>query len=127
MSTARKSGTAAESAVVRWLRDNGWPDVDRAPLRGVLDTGDLTGMPGHVISVKHRGTDQPLRWSTWLRDLQRMQRNARPSRMNVDIDGDPFVPSGLIICKRTGTTDVGDWYAMTTVRDYFDLFHELLT
>jgi hypothetical protein len=125
MSTQRDAGTKAETAVVLWLRANGWPDVDRAPLRGLLDTGDLTGMPSHVLSVKHRSATSQLTWSAWLHDLQRMRRNV--AARGGTLGGAAELPCGLIICKRTGTTNVGDWYAMTTVADYFDLFHELLT
>lgn len=34
-------GTRGETAVKRWLNNNGWPDADRQPLRGTRDTGDL--------------------------------------------------------------------------------------
>ena len=37
----RDIGTAAETAAKRWLVDDGWPDADRQPLRGVRDCGDL--------------------------------------------------------------------------------------
>lgn len=34
-------GTRGETAAVRWLQENGWPDAERQPLRGTRDQGDL--------------------------------------------------------------------------------------
>lgn len=45
-------GTRAESAVVRYLRDNGWPNCERRALHGNVDLGDVTGTPGLVWEVK---------------------------------------------------------------------------
>lgn len=123
MNASRNKGTRAETAVVRWARANGFPDADRAPLRGTADTGDITGIPSHVISVKWRAGNQPMAWPLWLRDLERMQDNGTRDWC----DGVTSRPSGLVICNRAGIADVGRWYAVTTVADYFDLFGELLT
>ncbi len=45
-------GTAAETAVVRYLQANGFPHAERRALRGELDAGDITGCPGICIEVK---------------------------------------------------------------------------
>jgi hypothetical protein len=45
-------GTAAETAVVRALRANGFPNAERRVLHGVLDQGDVTGTPGIAWEVK---------------------------------------------------------------------------
>ena len=45
-------GTAAETAVVRFLRDNGFPLAERRALHGSTDRGDITGTPGLVWEVK---------------------------------------------------------------------------
>jgi len=34
---SKAKGTAWESMLVKWLRENGFPDADRSPLRGSLD------------------------------------------------------------------------------------------
>lgn len=48
----RNIGTAAETAVVKVLRANGFGGADRSPLRGSADQGDITGCPGLVFEVK---------------------------------------------------------------------------
>lgn len=45
-------GTAAETAVVRALRRNGFPHAERRALHGNQDLGDITGTPGLVWEVK---------------------------------------------------------------------------
>ena len=53
----RKRGTAAETAVTRWLRDHGFPHADRQPLRGGRDQGDIDITAGLIAEVKnHRGS-----------------------------------------------------------------------
>lgn len=48
----RDIGTAAESAVVRYLRTAGFPHAERRALRGNHDAGDVTGTPGICWEVK---------------------------------------------------------------------------
>lgn len=45
-------GTRAETAVVKYLRDHGFPHAERRALAGALDKGDITGTPGIVWEVK---------------------------------------------------------------------------
>lgn len=45
-------GTAAETLVVRYLRDHGFPHAERRALHGNADLGDITGTPGLVWEVK---------------------------------------------------------------------------
>lgn len=45
-------GTAAETAVVRYLREHGFPGADRQPLRGNRDQGDITITAGVIAEVK---------------------------------------------------------------------------
>ena len=52
MNKSGKIGTAAETAVVNYLRVNGFPHVERRRLRGAKDAGDLTGIPGLLVEVK---------------------------------------------------------------------------
>lgn len=99
---AKAKGTAAETAIVRWARDHGFPGADRQPLRGSLDAGDLTLCPGVIVESKVRqaaGTGQPGEQllSGWLREVDVETRNARAD-------------FGLLVVKRSGTTDVGRWW-----------------
>jgi hypothetical protein len=43
MSKSRAKGTAFETDLVKWFRENGWPDVERLPFSSPL--GDLDGLP----------------------------------------------------------------------------------
>ena len=52
MSKSKQKGTAFETAVVGFLRDNGFPYAERAPLSGNKDRGDITGTPGLAWEVK---------------------------------------------------------------------------
>lgn len=47
-------GTAAETAYVRFLQDNGFPNAERRALRGRYDCGDVTGTIGVAHEVKVR-------------------------------------------------------------------------
>jgi hypothetical protein len=110
---SRDKGTAAETALVRWLNANGWPGADRAPQ-----------IPDMVVSVKMRGRDKPMDWPGWLRGVETMRLNAAwwsPDGVTLNR------PHGLLVVRRSGHPDPGDWYAATTVRQWFDTFGEVLT
>jgi hypothetical protein len=49
---SKDKGTKAETAVVRYLKSVGYPNVERRALSGKYDRGDISGIPGVVISVK---------------------------------------------------------------------------
>jgi len=49
---SKAKGTAAESAVARVMRANGWPDAERSALHGAKDRGDLTGIGAVCVEVK---------------------------------------------------------------------------
>ncbi len=50
---SKQRGTAWESALVRYLADNGFPHVERRALNGTQDRGDIAGIPGVVIEAKN--------------------------------------------------------------------------
>jgi Holliday junction resolvase-like predicted endonuclease len=53
VSRNRAKGTAAETAVVAYLRDQGATQVERRALAGALDRGDIAGLPGVCVEVKN--------------------------------------------------------------------------
>lgn len=58
MNPSKRKGTAFETDVVRYLRENGFPYAERRALRGTADAGDVAGVPGWVLEVKnHRALD----------------------------------------------------------------------
>lgn len=103
MSVARDKGTAAETAVVRWARANGFPWADRGPLRGAHDQGDVTLCPGVIAEVKsHAGAasvGQPAQaqLASWMAETETERANAE-----ADI--------AILVVKRKGTSDVGRWW-----------------
>jgi len=97
-------GTAAESAVVRYLQANGFPNAERRALRGAYDCGDVTGIPGVVIEVKggaaaKRASDGQV--TAWLEETDVERRNAR-----ADV--------GILVMQRPGigVLNAGRWWAI---------------
>ena len=98
MSKQRAKGTSAETAVVKYLKANGFPDADRSPLRGTLDKGDVTGVRNVVIEIKNQKTYSI---PAWLRELETEISNAQ-------------VEHGFLVVKPNGVgaSRVGDWWAI---------------
>lgn len=99
MSASKRKGTAAETAVVNWLREHGWPSAERRALAGNADRGDIAGIVGVVLEVKAK---KEMDLSGWVKEAETERRN----------DGADF---GIVIAKKRGTTDVGEWYAVMPV------------
>lgn len=59
---SKKLGTGAETAVVNYLRDNGWPHVERRAQAGTHDRGDIAGVVGVVIEVKNCARMELAQW-----------------------------------------------------------------
>lgn len=98
---------ADERAVAAFLRENGYPDAERAVRTGFKsvgergsDPGDICNTPGLVVSVKSypdvAEVDRTV--PAWLAELDRMK--------TADLD-----PVRLLIVHRFGKSDVGDWWA----------------
>ena len=98
MSKQRAKGTKAETAVVKYLREHGYPEADRAPLRGKLDTGDVAGIRKVVIEIKNHRTYQI---PAWLRELETEITNAQAEH-------------GFVVVKPNGVGEarVGDWWCV---------------
>lgn len=62
MSRSKAKGTAAETAVVGYLRDQGALHVERRALSGTQDRGDVAGIPGIVTEVKNVSRDGLPSW-----------------------------------------------------------------
>lgn len=110
----RQKGTAAETAVTRWARDNGFPHADRQPLRGGRDQGDITLTPGVIAEVKAyrlpTGVPTHGQLTEWMRQTEVEQENAR-----ADV--------GVLIVKRPGTADPGRWFAYVTAWTLAELIY----
>lgn len=108
MSKSKQKGTAAETAVVRFLQENGFIYAERRALHGTVDKGDITGCGPIVFEVKDHKT---ITLSAWLKELQDEINNAKAN-------------TGAVIAKRRGTMDVGQWYAVMPVAGLVKLLKE---
>ena len=106
-------GKAAERAVARWLRENGWPQADRAvrtgyrsSLRTSDDPGDIVGTPGLAWQVKDCGT---LTIPAWMAE----------TATQATASGADF---GILVVKQRGKASPGRWFAYVTAWE----FHILL-
>jgi hypothetical protein len=96
-SSIKAKGRAAENQMVTFL-SRWWPTVERRRLAGVLDRGDIAGVPDTVIEVKSGARmDLP----GWLRELEVEMAN----------DGARY---GCVAIKPRGTTDGARFYCVMT-------------
>lgn len=112
----RDIGTAAETAVVRHLTANGFPQCERRALRGADDAGDLTGTPGICWSVKggeaaRNASDLAI--TRWLAALATQMRHAQ-----ADV--------GVLVIQRRGVgpDNAGRWWAIMPAFQLADLAAE---
>jgi Holliday junction resolvase len=108
-SQSRKAkGTAAESAVVGYLREQGWPHAERRALSGNVDKGDIAGVAGVCLEVKSCKT---IDLAGWLKEALLEQINAK-ARV------------GAVVAKKRGTTNPADWYAVLTFGQLTELLRD---
>lgn len=99
-------GTAAETAVVRYLAAHGFPAAERRALHGATDLGDITGTPGIVWEVKggeaaKDASDNQI--ADWMDEAQTEAGNAGATY------------GFLIVARRR--KNVRDWWAVIDVCD----------
>jgi hypothetical protein len=106
MNRPKAIGTACETAVVRYLQANGFPQAERRALRGTADAGDIAGTPAVCWSVKggaqaEQASDLDI--ARWMAELATQCSHAR-----ADI--------GLLVTKRRGhgPGSAGAWWAHLT-------------
>lgn len=101
---SRDKGARGEVALVNWLRANGYPDARRYLAGDGRQPGDVDGIPGLCADVKNCARlDIP----GWLRQVR---AEAGPNR------------TPLVVVKPRGVADPGEWWAITTVRDFLDVW-----
>lgn len=105
MSKAKQKGTSAETALVKYLLENGYENVERRALTGKKDRGDIAGIPGVVIEVK---AGARLEIPAWLRELE------------IEIANDEARAGYLVIKpKGIGSKNVGSWWVVQKVEQVF--------
>lgn len=104
MNKPKARGTAAETAVLRHARANGFPWAERLALTGAADCGDISLLPGRLVILEVKAhataaTGQPgealLR--TWLDQTETERSNAGADH-------------AVLVVKRKGTTDPSKWW-----------------
>jgi hypothetical protein len=96
---SKQKGTTAETAVVRWFQGHGWPRAERRALSGAYDMGDINLEPGIVVEVKNTKT---ITLAEFVAETERERINA-----NAEF--------GMCVIKKRGTTDPGQFYAVTSL------------
>lgn len=106
---SKQKGSQAERDVARWLNQHGYPYAERSYGAGRPDdVGDIDGIPGLCIEVKNHKT---LALAAWLNELEVEVENARASH-------------GVLVVKRRGRADPGNWYAIMTLQNWTELAKE---
>ncbi len=119
MSKSKRIGTAAESAVVRYLTDQGL-NARRVALAGVLDEGDV-----HVISRRGRVAVIEVKSGKQSEHPSHEKRRGwwdEAVRESVNVGAAADVP--ILVMKRrgSGAASVGDWWAVIDYDDLMFLF-----
>jgi hypothetical protein len=101
----KAKGTSAETAVVEYLRINGWPRAERRALTGSLDKGDIANVWGLAIEVKYANAGMKV--GPWLVETG-------VERINAGAD------HGILVVKPRGlgARRVGSWYAIMSHCDF---------
>lgn len=95
MNASKTKGTAWETEIVRYLRDDaGVVHAERRALAGVADRGDVAGVPGLVVSAKNCAQ---MKLADWVREVEKQRTNARGA-------------VGVVWHKRRGHARAGDGY-----------------
>jgi len=112
MSKAKQKGTAAESALVKFLVGQGFPGAERRALTGANDQGDITGIPALCMEVKNHAKYQI---PAWLKETEIERINAKAD-------------FGILIVKPNGigmTPDkVGQWWGIMPMQAMMDLLRD---
>lgn len=97
----KNKGTAAETAVLRYVQANGFPDAYRKTLSGNKDGGDIQLNPNTIIEVKNyelpTGFPSEGQVAKWMDELETELRNS----------GNPV---GILVVKRPRRGSPADWF-----------------
>lgn len=105
----KQKGTSAETAVVTYLRDNGFPQAERRALSGGKDKGDVAGVIDNVIEVKNCARDGLPGWVDEA-EVEKVNANAK---------------YGVVWAKRRGKGSPGAWFVTMTGEQYVQILRVL--
>lgn len=97
---SKQKGTAAETALVRYLKANGFPEARRQPLAGNRDIGDVWVCPWTIAEVKVRtGPYSDADVDKWLLECETERVNAAADEC-------------WLVVKRVGKACPGNWWVI---------------
>lgn len=108
MSAAKQKGTAAETAIVNYLRGSGFTQAERRTLNGAKDRGDIAGIPGVVIEVKNCARQE---LGGWIVEAELERDNDHASL-------------GVVWHKRRGKGSPADWFVTMSGAQFAALLRE---
>lgn len=103
-------GTAVETAAVRWLQENGFPQAERIVLHGSADRGDIRLQQLPTIVAECKRAQRGVQLTPWMRELAVEVANAGAEK-------------GLLIAKQRGVGDktVCRWFSAM----WYEHFHQM--
>jgi hypothetical protein len=105
---AKQRGTAAETATVRYMREHGFPFVERRALHGSADRGDVAGVPEWMLEVKAVAAPS---YGVWMKEAEVERANAG-------------VPNCAVIHKATGVGDPASYRVVMTLAQFCRLLRK---
>jgi len=109
MNRSKIKGTSAETAVVNYMRGEGFPHAERRALAGNSDRGDLAGVPGLVVEIKNCAKTE---LAAWVDEARIEQTNDR-----ADL--------GVVWHKRRGKGSPADWFVTMSGAQFTDILRQL--
>jgi hypothetical protein len=108
MNRPKIKGTAAESAIVRYLQECGFADAERRAIAGVNDRGDIAGIPGVVIESKDCVRTE---LATWIDEARKEGATAH-------------APVWAVWHKRRGKGSPAEWFVTMTGEQFVHLISD---
>lgn len=105
MSTMKRRGTGWETAIVDYLRAQGFPHAERRLAGSNKDRGDIAGLPGVVIEAKNQNRFDI---AEWLNEAETEKANDRAWL-------------GVVWAKKRGKSSAGDGYVVMTGAQFAEL------
>lgn len=111
MNRSKQKGTQYESLIRDYLKEHWNPDIERMPLSGGKDRGDIAGFRvgegRHLIAWELKNRTQ-MSLSEWIREAQEEAENYG-------------AVAGIVVHKRKGKGLAGDQYVTLTLDDFLNV------
>ncbi len=108
MSAAKAKGTRWASAIVDYLRAQGWPHAELRNLSGAKDRGDIAGVIGVCIEAKNQARHS---LTEWLDEARVEKANAGAA-------------VGVVWFHRRGRASAGDGFVLMSGHQFVELLRD---